>query len=70
MNWLLIPQIIISLLLIGIVLIQPPSSSIGSSFGGGSSHFHTKKGSERFIFSLTFILGILFVVVSILNLLF
>jgi protein translocase SecG subunit len=70
MDWLIIPQVILSLLLIGIVLIQPPSSSIGSSFGGSSANFHTKKGSERFIFSLTFILAICFVIISLLNLIF
>jgi len=70
MNWLIIPQVIISLFLIGIILVQPPSSSVGSSFGGSSANFHTKKGSERFIFSLTFITAICFVIISLLNLFF
>jgi protein translocase SecG subunit len=67
MDILLILQIIISLALIGIILIQPPSSSVGSAFGANAARFHTKKGGEKFLFSLTFMIAISFVVISLLN---
>lgn len=70
MDIFLILQIIISLTLITIILLQPPSTSVGSAFGASSARFHTKTGSEKFIFTLTFIVAISFVVVSILNILF
>lgn len=67
MNWLLVLQIIISLALITIVMLQPPSSSIGSTFGGNSARYHTKKGAEKFIFMVTIALSALFIAVSLVN---
>lgn len=67
MNWLLIPQIIVSLLLIAIILFQTPSSSLGSAFGSGSTQFHTKKGVEKVVFIGTIILAFLFVAISLIN---
>lgn len=70
MDVFLILQIIISISLIGIIFLQPPSLTAGSAFGANAARFHTKKGSEKFIFSLTFILAICFILVSLLNIIF
>lgn len=67
MNILLIIQIVVSLLLMAVILLQTPDSSLGSTFGGTSTHFHTKKGAEKFMFGLTLTLSFLFVAVSLLN---
>lgn len=69
MNWLLVLQIIISASLITIIMLQPPSTSIGSAFGGNSSRYHTKKGAEKFIFLSTIILSVLFIAISLVNIL-
>ena len=57
-------QIVLSVLLITVVLLQQSDASLGSTFGGddsGSSK-HTRRGSEKFFFNATIILGLLFVI--------
>lgn len=55
-------QIILSIILIALVLIQPSDADLGSSFGGSDnmSASRTRRGSEKFIFNATIIIGILF----------
>ncbi|MDP3956173.1 MAG: preprotein translocase subunit SecG [bacterium] len=63
-------QIIISVLIIVLVLLQQTEGSLGSAFGGGSgsqTHFE-KRGSDKLIFQTTIVLGILFVVSTLLTL--
>lgn len=67
MNWLLILQIIISLLLLFSILIQANGTSIGRAFGSSAS-YHTKRGAERALFIGTIFLAVLFVSLSLLNL--
>lgn len=66
---LIILQIIVSIALIVFVLLQERASGLGAlgGGGGGTSH-HTRRGSERFIYWGTIVLGILFVILAILNL--
>lgn len=60
-------QIIVSVLLIILVLLQKSEAGLGSSFGGsgGASSFHTKRGLERVLFYATIVVGILFVAIAI-----
>lgn len=67
MNLVLIAQALVSLLLLLVVLIQANGTSLGRAFGGMSS-YHTKRGAERAVFFTTIILGTLFVLLSLLNL--
>lgn len=55
-------QIGLSVILVGLVLLQHSDASIGSAFGGDSlgSAGHTRRGPEKFIFVLTIIIGVLF----------
>jgi preprotein translocase subunit SecG len=55
-------QIILSLVLIGLVLIQPSDADLGSTFGGNdnASASRTRRGMEKTIFNATIIIGILF----------
>ncbi|MDI6883317.1 MAG: preprotein translocase subunit SecG [Patescibacteria group bacterium] len=70
-EFLLIFQIIISCLLILFILLQQRGTALGSAFGGGSEGFWaTKRGLEKKIFWATVVLSTLFVIFSILNLLF
>lgn len=58
-------QVILSVLLIVLVLLQKSEAGLGASFGGsGSSAFHTKRGPEKFLFIATIILGILFTITA------
>jgi protein translocase SecG subunit len=67
----LITQAIISLVLIILVLLQSSSSSSSNLFaGGGGETYHTRKGVEKLFFYATIILGILFVVNSLMLLIY
>ena len=54
-------QIFVSVVLIVSVLLQQRGSSLGSSFGGTGSSYHTRRGFEKMLFNSTIIFGILFV---------
>jgi preprotein translocase subunit SecG len=57
-------QIVLSILVMIIVLIQQSDAGLGSAFGGGGDDMagaHTKRGAEKILFNLTIVLGILFV---------
>ena len=64
-EFLSIIQIIISVLLIGVILLQTRGSGLSSIFGGESTFYHTRRGIEKFVFWATVVLAILFVAVSI-----
>lgn len=64
-NLLLAAQILTGILLIGAILIQ----TRGTGFGRGSSHASfTRRGLEKLVFRLTFVLVAIFLIVSILRL--
>jgi len=64
-------QIIISVILIGLVLLQNRGEDgLGSAFGGGGGgNFHARRGLESTIFTLTIVIGVLFFATAILILL-
>lgn len=64
---LIILQTIIAILLIAIILLQAKGTGLSSTFGGQSQMYHSKKGAEKAIFSLTIILSIIFVILSLIN---
>lgn len=64
---LLAVQIIISILLIVLILFQARGVGFGRSLGASSSSF-TRRGLERLIYKLTFIVALLFIVISFLGL--
>ncbi|MFN0147107.1 MAG: preprotein translocase subunit SecG [Dehalococcoidia bacterium] len=62
-------QIVISVILIAVVLLQVKGSGFGAALGGmsGGSVFRTKRGLERTLFQATIILSIVFIFVSFLS---
>jgi protein translocase SecG subunit len=62
-NTFLIIQIISAILLTGAILIQ----ARGTGFGRGSAASFTRRGLEKLIFRLTFVLAGIFMLVSILQ---
>ena len=64
-----VAQIIISVALIAIILLQVRSgSSVGGMFGGGdTSVYRTRRGVERTIFNMTVGLSIAFFTITIIN---
>lgn len=68
-NILIIAQIIVSVLLVAGVLLQQRGSAMGSAFGQeGGAIYGTKRGAQKKIFWATVILGGLFIILSVLNL--
>jgi len=62
-------QVIVSIVLIFLVLIQERAGGLGSLFGGaGRTSYQTRRGFEKTIFITTIILAILFGALAILNL--
>ena len=63
-----IAQIITSVILIVLILVQERSSGLSGVFGGGESDaYQTRRGLERLIFFATIILIVTFAVLSILK---
>jgi preprotein translocase subunit SecG len=61
-------QIIISIALIVVILVQTKSSGgIGGIFGGGGSVFRTRRGVEKTLFNFTIVLSVAFLAVSLLS---
>lgn len=63
-------QIIVSIILIVLVLLQDRSTGTSGLLGGtaGDSSYQTRRGLERAIFIGTIVAGILFAVLALLNL--
>ncbi len=60
---LVIFQMLVSVILIGLILIQSQGGGLGGTFGQ-STLYSSKRGMEKFIFSLTIIFAFLFIVLS------
>lgn len=65
MNYLLIVQVVIALLLITIILVQQQGTGLGGAFGGEGNVYRSKRGVEKLLFYGTIVLGISFFGVAI-----
>jgi preprotein translocase subunit SecG len=64
-------QIILSVILVTLVLVQRTGAQVGGAFGGSdnfSSAFHTRRGAEKVLFNITIVVAVLFAVSALLNL--
>ena len=61
-------QIVVSIALILVIMIQARGTGLGRTFGGGGGTSFSRRGLEKLIFKLTFVLVSLFLVISILQL--
>ncbi len=52
-TFLLIAQIIVSVVLIVSILLQAQGSGLGSTWAGGGETFHTRRGLEKVVFAVT-----------------
>ncbi|HEY4512789.1 MAG TPA: preprotein translocase subunit SecG [Candidatus Paceibacterota bacterium] len=55
-------QIILSVILVGLILLQQSDASIGAAFGGDSlgGSVHTRRGPEKIVFVGTIVIAVLF----------
>lgn len=68
MTWILVTQIIVSLLLILSILVQANGLGVGRTLGSTGANYHTKRGAEKALFITTIFLSSLFLILSLLNL--
>ena len=61
-------QVGIAILLIGTILLQQRGSGLSASFGGEGNVYSTKRGLEKILFRATIVLGALFIILALLNL--
>lgn len=56
-------QIVLSVALTGLILLQRSDASLGSAFGGtDSTSAFTRRGAEKILFNITIVIAVLFVV--------
>ncbi len=60
-------QIIFALILVVLILIQAKGTGLGSTFGGDSGFYGTKRGAERLTFVVTIIVACIFLLTSLIN---
>ena len=63
-NYLNVGQILVSILLITVILLQAKGSGFGAGLGGQTSAFRTRRGLEKTLFQATIGLTILFLAMS------
>ena len=64
-NYLNLAQILVSLILIFVILLQARGSGLGSALGGSSgTFFRTRRGIEKTLFNLTIVLSTVFLLMS------
>ncbi|MDP3989137.1 MAG: preprotein translocase subunit SecG [bacterium] len=63
-------QIVLSILIVSLILLQQSEGSLGGAFGGGASSgiSFEKRGADKFLFQTTIVLAVLFVASAILSL--
>jgi len=66
-------QIFLSIVLIAAILLQQTGAAMGGAFGGNdafSSAHHTRRGFEKTLFIVTIVVGILFALSALINLIY
>jgi preprotein translocase subunit SecG len=65
-EYIYVAQILVSVALTVVVLLQAKGSDVGGIFGGGNSQgsFRTRRGIEKTLFQLTIVLAVVFLVIS------
>ena len=66
-DYLNVAQILISIFLIIVVLMQVKGAGLGGIFGQQASVFRTRRGVEKTLFQITIILAAVFLVMSIVS---
>ena len=69
-TYLNIVQIIISIIVMAVVLLQARGSGFSATFSSDTSIYRTRRGVERTLFNVTIGLAVLFVAISILSVIF
>lgn len=63
-------QIILGVLLILVIIIQQKGAGLGSAFGADLGFYRTKRGAEKLLFYVTIVLSVVFILLSLIGLIF
>ena len=63
-EYLNVGQILVSIVLITVILLQAKGSGFGAGLGGTTSNFRTRRGLEKTLFQATIVLTALFLAMS------
>lgn len=63
-QFLTIFQVVVSVLLVGIILMQEKGVGLSATFGGGGEFFKSKRGIDKVLFVGTVVLSALFILTS------
>jgi len=64
-NLIAIIQIVVSIALIVLILLQPRGMGLGSIFGGGAEFYQRRRGIEKATFYITIVLAGIFLVLGV-----
>lgn len=70
MNYISLAQVILSIILIILILLQERTSGLSGAFGGSGEGgaYQTRRGFERIIFAATIVIAVAFAVLSLISL--
>ena len=60
-------QIVLAFVLAVLILLQAKGTGLGSTFGGDSGFYGTRRGAEKLTFIVTIIVACLFLITSLVN---
>jgi preprotein translocase subunit SecG len=60
-------EIVVSIILVIVILLQARGTGLSAAFGGEGNIYRTKRGVERTLFIATIIFGVLFFLVGLAN---
>ena len=63
-----VTQVVLSLALIGVILLQVRGGGLGGIFGQPDTVYRTRRGIERQLFQLTIVLVVLFIGIALVSL--
>ncbi len=66
--YLTIAQMVLSVTLVLVLLLQVKGGGLGGIFGQADTVYRTKRGVEKTLLQLTVVLGVLFIIISLLML--
>ena len=64
---LLIANIILSVAIVALILLQGKGAGLGSAWGGGGEFYQTRRGVEKITMRLTYVLIVVFFLLSLAN---
>jgi len=68
-NVILIVNIVVSIAIVTLILVQGKGAGLGSAWGGGGEMFQTRRGVEKITLRITIVLIVVFFALSLISLL-